>query len=153
MVYPKFLSKRMHPPSRTVASVPRPPTTKETVPRRRGNEYPRFLLEDGARRPPSYLKYALFVLSAFARPTEVCLVLLNESGKAHHSRTVVSVPRPPTTKETVPRRRGNEYPRFLLEDGARRPPSYLKYALFVLSAFARPTEVCLVLLNESGCNT
>ena len=24
------------------------------------------VLEDGARRPPSYLKYALFVLSAFA---------------------------------------------------------------------------------------
>ena len=67
----------------------------------------RFLIrEDGARRPPSYLKYALFVLSAFARPTEVCLVLLNKSGKAHHSRTVASVPRPPTTKETVPHRRG-----------------------------------------------
>ncbi len=97
---------------------------KKQSPVEEGNEYPRFLLEDGARRPPSYLKYALFVLSAFARPTEVCLVLLNESGKAHHSRTVVSVPRPPTTKETVPSRRGNKYPRFLLEDGARRPPSY-----------------------------
>ena len=36
---------------------------------------------------------------------------------------------------------GSEYPRLLLEDGARRPPSYLKYALFVLSAFTRPTEV------------
>ena len=99
---------------------------KKQSPVEEGNEYPRFLLEDGARRPPSYLKYALFVLSAFARPTEVCLVLLNESGKAHHSRTVASVPRPPTTKETVPSRRGNKYPRFLLEDGARRPPSYYR---------------------------
>ena len=79
---------------------------KKQFPVEEGNEYPRFLLEDGARRPPSYLKYALFVLSAFARPTEVCLVLLNKSGKAHHSRTVVSVPRPPTTIETVPSRRG-----------------------------------------------
>ena len=59
MVYPKLLSKRMHPPSRTVASAPRPPTTKETVPSRRGNEYPRFLLEDGARRPPSYYSYGM----------------------------------------------------------------------------------------------
>ena len=43
--------------------------------RKRGpcNEYPRFLLEDGARRP---------------RPTEIC--------HANYSRTVVSVPRPPT---------------------------------------------------------
>ena len=123
MVYPKLLSKRMHPPSRTVVSVPRPPTTKETVPHRRGNEYPRFLLEDGAQRPPSYLKYALFVLSAFARPTEVCLVLLNKSGKAHHSRTVVSVPRPPDIRNVI-----CFVKCWVLEDVARRPPSYFEGA-------------------------
>ena len=50
--------------------------------------------------------------------------------KANHSRTRVSVPRPPTPKKCLALNRSQcgisaFYVRFLREDVARRPPSYL----------------------------
>ena len=82
-----------------------------------GSKYPRLLLEDGARRPPSYLSLPVLLVFALFRLAE--MVPQNQSGKAHHSRTVVSVPRPPIPKLFV-----SISLIWLLEDGARRPPSY-----------------------------
>ena len=52
-LYLLFLSKRRRPQSRTVASVPRPPDIRNVI-----YCVKCWVLEDGARRPPSYLDYS-----------------------------------------------------------------------------------------------
>ncbi len=100
-------------------------------------------MEDGARRPPSYLKIAF--LLAGGRGTEATVLLWfpysnneaknNEAGYLK-SRTVASVPRPPIPKLCSHR-----------EDGARRPPSYLKIPFLV--AGGRGTETTVLLFRYS----
>ena len=63
--------------------------------------------EDGARRPRSYFKLPFLV--AGGRGTETTVLLGNKQPHPH----------------PLPVEEGSEYPCFLLEDGARRPSSYL----------------------------
>ena len=60
--YTEPLSANSHSPS------PAPPFGGLPLPAGEGSEYPHFLLEDGARRPPSYFKSAsaFYLLSVFA---------------------------------------------------------------------------------------
>ena len=51
--------------------------------------------------------------------------------------------------QPLPVGEGSEYPRFLLEDGARRPPSYYGYPILILTAKrglgylnSRPGSLC-----------